>query len=75
MVLFQTPTNGAIFRIQALVCKYTRSYFDGRSFIEIRATESQPFAAEGVQSGLLPAGGVPCAESGINEGDMYFGGF
>jgi len=47
MVLFQTPTNRAIFRIQALVCKYTRSYFDSRSFIEIRATESQPFATEG----------------------------
>jgi len=49
------------FRIQALICKYTRSYLDDRSFIEIH-TKLQPATTTRerigrVQSGLYPASG------------------
>ena len=45
-ILLQTPTNQAIFRIQALICRYARSYLDDRGFIEIHTAKLQPAATE-----------------------------
>ncbi|KZP05302.1 aspartyl-tRNA synthetase cytoplasmic [Athelia psychrophila] len=42
----RTPTNQAIFTIQARVCRYFREYLDERGFLEVHTAKLQPAATE-----------------------------
>lgn len=43
----RTPTNHAIFRIQARVCQYFREFFINRGFVEIHTPKIVPGVSEG----------------------------